>query len=57
MKLTGEKKKLMDETEVRFNGDFNLKNGFPTTYEGAIDTYAELSSKFFPMHSKWHNGG
>ena len=44
-KLTGEKKKLMESTEVRFNGDFQLKNGFPTTYEGAVDAFKELSSK------------
>ena len=43
VKLTGEEKKLMESTEVRFNGDFRLKNGFPTTYEGAVDAFKELS--------------
>ena len=45
VKLTGEEKKLLESTEVRFNGDFQLKNGFPTTYEGAVDAFKELSSK------------
>ena len=47
VKLTGEEKKLADSTEVRFNGDFTLKNGFPTTFDGAISAFKELSSKFF----------
>ena len=45
VKLTGEEKKLTESTEVRFNGDFRLENGFPTTYDGAVDALKNLSSK------------
>ena len=45
VKLTGDEKKLMKSTKVRFNGDFQLKNRFPTTYEGAVNAFKELSSK------------
>ena len=47
VKLTGEQKKLTDSTEVRFNGDFSLKNGIPTTFDGAIGAFKELSSNFY----------
>ena len=43
VKLTGEEKSLMDSTQVQFNGDFQL-NRFPTTYEGAVNAFKELSS-------------
>ena len=50
VKLTGEQKKLADSTEVRFNGDFSLKNGFPTTFDGAITAFKELSSNFLLLY-------
>ena len=45
IKLTGHEKELVDSTDILFNGDFQLKNGFPTTFEGAVDAYKELPSK------------
>ena len=47
VKLTGEEKKLSESLEVRFNGDFNFKNGIPTTFNGSIKAFKELSSKIF----------
>ena len=47
MKLTGEEKKLSESLEVRFNGDFSFKNGIPTTFNGSIKAFKELSSKIF----------
>ena len=50
VKLTGEQKKLADSTKVRFNGDFILKNGIPTTFDGAITAFKELSSNFLLLY-------
>ena len=47
VKLTGKEKKLSESLEVRFNGDFNFKNGIPTTFNGSIKAFKELSSKNF----------
>ena len=46
VKLSEDEKNLLESTKVRFNGDFQLKNGLPTTYEGAVDAFKELSSKY-----------
>ena len=45
VKLTGEEKKLSESLEVRFNGDFSFKDGIPTTFNGSIKAFKELSSK------------
>ena len=45
LQLTREERKLSESLEVRFNGDFTFKNGIPTTFEGSIKAFKELSSK------------
>ena len=45
VKLNGEEKKLSESLEVNFNGDFTFKNGIPTTFNGSINAFKELSSK------------
>ena len=45
VQLNGEEKKLSESLEVRFNGDFTFKNGIPTTFEGSINAFQELSSE------------
>ena len=47
VKLNGEEKKLSESLEVRFNGDFTFKNGMPTTFNGSINAFKELTSKIF----------
>ena len=45
--LTDQEKELRESTEVRFNGDFNLKNVFPTTYNASINAFKKLSGKLW----------
>lgn len=45
VKLNGDKKKLSESLEFRFNGDFSFKNGIPTTFNASVNAFKELSSK------------
>ena len=53
MKLTGKEKKLIESLEVQFNGDFSFKNGIPTTFNGSIKAFKELSSKIIKLFIKF----
>ena len=53
VKLTGKEKKLIESLEVQFNGDFSFKNGIPTTFNGSIKAFKELSSKIIKLFIKF----
>ena len=45
--IKGEKKDFMEKTEIQFNGDFILEEGFPGNFEAAVKTFQSLSSKYY----------